>query len=280
MNVAALLEASPRMAALPTLPRDGHLGVAAALTRAASLTGVSVESPHEEPEVLSDVQSAQRLLAAAVLVLRETPQSGALATLGEEASISEILALCAANRPPHVVLQGRRPVDLARSFRFSDGEIERLAQWSNEPVFAIRDLIDYDGDELILNTIVPSPDVFAAAAAEWTGTGTSAVCVTASCYLDAAWQRTWLPALTAWPVVVLVDMGLSGMLGAGRLLGDTEEVHGTYVGIGSGVLSALAWHVEGHPHVMLALGDDLTVQLIAGQLRDLLGSRLHLRDSD
>ena len=31
---------------------------------------------------------------------------------------------------------------------------------------------------------------------------------------------------------------------------------------------------------MLAVGDDLTVQLIAGQLKDLLGARLHLRDSD
>ncbi|MDO5092944.1 MAG: hypothetical protein Q4D79_05905 [Propionibacteriaceae bacterium] len=197
--------------------------VAAALTRATSLTGVSVELSHEDREVLSDTQSTQRLLAAAVLVLREIPQSGALATLGQEAPTSEILALCAANRPPHVVLQGRRADDLGRSFRFGDGESELLARWGNEPVFAIRNLIDYDGDELILNTIVPSPDTFAAAAAEWAGHGTSVVCVTASCYLDAAWQRAWLPALAVWPVVVLVDMGLSGMLGAGRLLGDTEH---------------------------------------------------------
>ena len=31
---------------------------------------------------------------------------------------------------------------------------------------------------------------------------------------------------------------------------------------------------------MLAMGDDLTVQLVAGQLQDMLGDRLRMRDSD
>lgn len=278
--VAALMEAEPKVAALPTLPRDGHLEMAAALTRAASLPRVSVELPHEHREIPSDVETTQRLLTAAVLVLRDTPQAAALATLGQEALTSEILALCRANHPPHVVLQGRRAADLARSFRFGDGERALLARWGNKPVFVIRNRIDYDGEDVILNSIVPTPESFTAAAAEWAGCGTSVVCMTASCYLDVAWQCAWLPALAAWPVVVLVDMGLSGMLGAGRLLGDAEAVHGAYVGLGPGALKALAWHVEGHPHVMLAVGDDLTVQFIAGQLKDLLGARLHLRDSD
>lgn len=62
------------MAALLALPRDGHLEALATLTRAAPLTRVSVELPHEDRSVLSDVESAQRVLTSVVLVLRDTPQ--------------------------------------------------------------------------------------------------------------------------------------------------------------------------------------------------------------
>ncbi|MEZ2388596.1 hypothetical protein AB6813_03425 [bacterium RCC_150] len=36
----------------------------------------------------------------------------------------------------------------------------------------------------------------------------------------------------------------------------------------------------GHPHVILAIADDLSIQLLAGQLVDLLAERLVMRDAD
>lgn len=279
--VAHLVASVPRLAALPTLPPNGHLQSAASLTRAAAAGGLTVELPHETDEApLSDIESVQRLLNATTLALREFPYRGALAIPGGEVDLEEVLALCEASGRPHVVLHGRRVVDLARSFNFGSGDRGRLADLAPGPVFAIRNLIDHDGEEVILHTEVTSPDAFASLAGSWAGRGVAAVCVTASCFVEEAWQQGWLPALRVWPIVVLVDLGLAPMVGEGRLLGSQEHVYGTYLGLGRGGLRALAWHVDGHPHVMLVLGDDLTVQLFAGQLEDTLGLRLSMEDSD
>ncbi len=279
--VANLIASVPRLAALPTLPPNGHLESAASLVRAADAEGLTVQVPHEaDEEPLSDSESVERLLNATTLALREFPYSGALATPGVEVDLEEVLALCEASGRPHLVLHGRRVSDLARSFNFGRGDRSRLAELAPGPVFTIRNLIDHDGEEMILHTEVTSPDAFASLAGSWAGRGVAAVCVTASCYVDAAWQQEWLPALRAWPIVVLVDVGLASMVGQARLLGSEERVYSTYLGLGREGVRALVWHVDGHPHVMLALGDDLTVQLFAGQLEDALGLRLSMDDSD
>lgn len=278
--VAGLVGSVQRLASLPTLGPNGHLTSAGALATAAAVDGLTVHLPHDAEESLSDVESVQRLLSATTLGLRQAPYRGALAVPGVEVELGEVLALCEASGHPHVVVQGRRVGHLARSFSFGGGDVSRLAELAPGPVFAIRNLIDHQGEDLILQTEVTTPGAFRSSASEWAGRGVAAVCVSASCYLEAGWQREWLPALCAWPVVVLVDLGLAGMVGEGRMLGTKEPVHGTYLGLGRGAFRALVWHVDGHPHVMLALGDDLTVQLFAGQLSDLLGPRLSLEDSD
>lgn len=114
----------------------------------------------------------------------------------------------------------------------------------------------------------------------WAGRGVAASCITASCYLDVEWQRQWLPELSSWPLVVLLDVGVPGLLGAGGLLGTSERVYAAYVGLTNPALTALVLHVEGHPHVLLAIADDLLTQLLAGQLADLLGERLTMSDAD
>lgn len=279
--VADLIGSAPQLAQLPTLPRNGHLESAAALARATAAEGLTVELPQEaDAEPLSDMLSVQRLLGATTLELRSVPYRAALAVPGVDVEWEEVLALCAANRRPHVVVHGRRVGDLARSFRFGTGDRRRLADLAPGPVFALRNLVDYQDEELILHTELTSPDAFSSLIASWAGRGVAAVCVSASCYLDLAWQQEWLPALRVWPIVVLVDLGLANMVGEGRLLGSDEPVYGIYLGLGRPDIGALVWHVDGHPHVMLALGDDLTVQLFAGQLKDAVGSRLSMDDAD
>ena len=39
-------------------------------------------------------------------------------------------------------------------------------------------------------------------------------------------------------------------------------------------------HVDGPPHVMLSIGDDLLIQILMGQLADLLGGRLSTSEAD
>ena len=80
--VAHLVASVPRLAALPTLPPNGHLQSAASLTRAAAAGGLTVELPHETDEApLSDIESVQRLLNATTLALREFP-TGSLGVPG------------------------------------------------------------------------------------------------------------------------------------------------------------------------------------------------------
>jgi hypothetical protein len=279
--IATLVASSDRLAQLPTVEPDGHLADAAALVRVAGARGITLALPHEpDMYTLTDVESVQRLLTSTTLVLRDTPFRAALAVPGEEVGLEGVLDLCAAQPTPNLVVHARRTTTLVRTFRFPMADSARLATLAPGPVFAIRSLIDGDGEDLILNTEIVEPLALSTVDQAWASRGTRAVVIAASCYLNLDWQRTWLPALRAWPTVVLVDMGLATMVGEGHLLGSVEDVHGTYLGLGRPDLKALVWHVDGHPHVMLAVGDDLTIQLFAGQLDDLLGERLSLDDSD
>lgn len=280
--VEALVTSVPRLACLPTIAPDTHLNEATALVREARERGVAIDLPQEpDGPTLSDVESVQRLLRAMTLPIRDAPYPGALATAGVEVDLEGVLALCEAGSRPHLVVHARRARDLARTFIFSEGDRARLTGPTRGPVFAIRNLLD-DGDdgELLLNTVIDGPPSLVEVASMWRERGVAAVCVTASCFLEPSWQDEWNPTLRAWPVVVFLDMGLGTMLGEGRLLGSDAKVYGTYVGLGRRDITALAWYVDGHPHVMLAMGDDLTIQLIAGQLRDLCGDRLSMEDSD
>ncbi|MFJ4228421.1 hypothetical protein ACIPYV_12745, partial [Paenarthrobacter nicotinovorans] len=148
------------------------------------------------------------------------------------------------------------------------------------PTFAVRLLVDHDDQDLILNATIPSPAAYRELVTAWPEEHLFANCITASCFAGAGWQEEWLPALTSRPTVVLLDTGFIGTVGAGRLLGAESTVYGAYMGLSHPTLKALILHVEGHPHVILALADDLTIQLLAGQLEDLLGERLRMRDAD
>ncbi|MBK8078172.1 MAG: hypothetical protein IPK24_22110 [Kineosporiaceae bacterium] len=276
-----LVAAEPRLQALPCIEANAHLAAAARLIVAAAAQGIIIPLPHELDEgSLSDAESVQRLLTATEIVLRPAPWSAAMAEVGRDVDGRDVLGLCAVGARPFLVVHGRTGAHLAAAFGFGDHTRAEL-QATSSPVFAVRLLVDDGtGGDLLLHATLPSPEAYQDLLRPWPAEHVAANCITASCYTQAGWQRAWLPAMSAKPTVVLVDVGLLGMIGAGRLLGDRGTVHGVYVGLDDPTLKALAWHVEHHPHVMLAIGDDLTVQLVAGQLEDLLGERMVMRDSD
>lgn len=280
--VRTLVNSSARLSRLPTSPRDGHLEAADALVEAAAAHGVHVELPRAagDTDALSDIESVQRLLQAVTLPLRVSPWPGALANAGRDVEVEAVMALSAAAARPHFVVHGRRASDLTRTFAFEPDDLERLPHQVG-PVFAARNLVE-DGarGDLILHTVFDGPTSLANASEVWAGRGVAAACLTASCFVEASWQPLWHEELRRWPTVVWVDMGLSVLAGQQGLLGGTDAVHGTYMGLGRTDVSALVWHVEGHPHVMLALGDDLMLQLMAGQLSDLVGDRLVMEEAD
>lgn len=245
--------------------------------------GIEIDLPKvDEDGPISDVESVQRLLNAIRLPLRTVPWRGALAELGVELGTAELLALVETTTGGRsdLVLQVRPADGLATLFDFSAGDRRRLDARGVQPVMAVRAPIDYDDGELMLQVAIPTPAAFTDLADATPSRAIVASCLSASCFLASDWQSAWWPVLRRHPTVVLVDCGLRYLAGPDRLLGDTQTVWGRYLSFGHPVLGGLLWHVDGHPHVMLALGDDLTIQLLAGQLRDVLGDRLRMQDSD
>ena len=275
--IVSAISASSRLAEMPTLEADEHLLAASRIVERLAADGIDVDPPRlGNEEAISDVESVRRLTAAASLELRR-PHPAALAVIGDGVDLDPVLALCAASSAPCVVVHGRLRTSLRRQFLFPENTLE--GPWA-DPLFAIRVLVDDDARDLILHAELPWPETFASVVSAWAARGVAACCVTASCYLDAAWQQAWLPVLRVWPLVVLLDVGLPGLVGAGSLLGEDRPVYAAYLGLGDPTLKGLVMHVDGHPHVMLSIGDDLLIQLLMGQLADLLGGRLSTGEAD
>ena len=275
-----LIAVEPRLRELPHTHPDSHLAAAADLAHQAASHGIEIPLPHDPGQVaLTDAESTQRILTATEVQLRDTPWPAALAEIGSDVAAADVLSLAGAGSHPALVIHGRASSHVGRTFLFETAD-QAILEAATEPVFAVRLYIADVGGELILNATIPIPDSYDALIRAWPAGQIRANCIAASCYLDADWQQTWGPALKPVPTVILVDTGLVGMIGPGRLLGDASPVFASYVGLDSDSLTALICHVDGHPHILLILADDLTVQLFAGQLQDLLGDRLRMRDAD
>ncbi len=279
--VAGLVAGDRRLSRLPLIAPNSHLPAAAALVVAAAANGVEIDLPHEaeEQDPLSDAESVQRLLTATRIPLREPYLSG-LVTPGEGVDLTEVLDFCASLQPPHIVIHGRTTAQLQANFAFGPGDLRYLAERSPGPVFSVRTLTELDGADLVLQTELTDPELQTRVVEGWSDRGLAVNCITASCFLDVDWQSAWLPVLRTWPTVILIDVSLLAMIGPSHLLGDTQRVHTTSLGLGHPALSALVIHVEGHPHIMLSIGDDLTIQLLTGQLSDVVGSRLETEGAD
>ncbi len=278
--IASLVDSEPRLRGLASISANAHLPLVAELVETARARGVLIQLPHQLDELnMSDVESVQRIFTATELRLRPTPWPSALAEVGIEVAASDVLSLASGGTRPALIIHGRTPAHVRIGFAFPQIDATEL-EARGEPIFAVRLLVDDDGRDLILNVTIPTPEAYNDLVEAWPTGHLIANCITTSCYTSTNWQSSWLPALNAKPTVLLVDMGLIGMVGEGRLLGNTEPVYGSYIGLDATSFTALVWHVEGHPHVMVAIADDLTIQLFAGQLQDLLGDRLSMHDAD
>lgn len=279
--VGAVVASETRLQRMPTVATNGHLPVADALVEALGRDGVQILLPRDRSErPISDVESLHRLMAAVTIPLRPEPWPAALAVVDDAVELDAVLDLCAGAPQPFVVVHVRRTSDLITSFAFGPGDRAHLSASAPGPILAVRVLVDHDDSEVVLHGELPEPSHYDELVARWSDRGVAANCVTASCYLDTDWQRTWKRTLHRWPTVVLVDTGPMTMIGEGRLLGGHERIQGAYLDIPHPSLEALVCKVEGHPHVLLAIGDDLTIQFLAGQLADLLGDRLVMSGAD
>lgn len=278
--ITSVVSSTPRLRELPHVPTNEHLRSVKQLVHLAASHGITVSLTHESDErALSDTESVQRLLTAVELRLREEPWASGLAEIGTDVDRADVFSLSAAGPVPFLLIHGRTPAQLSQAFTFVAADpIEHEDQ--ETPIFAVRLLVDHDGQDLILNATIPSPSAYRELVQAWPEDYLIANCITASCFTDVRWQADWLPALNSRPTVVLLDTGFLGLVGPGRLLGARRTVYGAYMGLADPTLKALILHVEGHSHVILAIADDLSIQLLAGQLEDLLGEYLVMHDAD
>ncbi|WP_426763049.1 hypothetical protein ACP3TD_11550 [Pseudarthrobacter sp. 1G09] len=278
--INSVVSANSRLRELPNVPTNDHLPGVANLVHAATSRGVPVSLTHDSEErVLSDAESVQRILSATELRLRDEAWPSGLAEIGADVASADVLGLSAAGPVPFLLIHGRTPAQLSSTFAFVAADpIGQEDQ--NTPIFAVRLLVDHAGQDLILNATIPTPDAYRELAQAWPEEYLVANCITASCFTNTKWQKKWLPTLNSRPTVVLLDIGFLGTVGPGRLLGAGSTVYGAYMGLADPTMKALILHVEGHSHVILAIADDLSIQLLAGQLEDLLGERLVMRDAD
>jgi hypothetical protein len=264
-----LLDAHPRLRDVAVPDHNAHLADAIALAARLAVDGIVLDLPMASAEDLptSDPESVQRLLTAVSITLRLERWPAVTATIGEEVEVADVTALLAATTgaKPHLEVMARSSSQLLDDYQFSVRDADYLTRMDPAPVFAVRAIID-DGDrDAILHAVLSCPAQYEALLAAWEGLGPVVNCLGASCFVETAWQSEWLLTMRQNPTIVVVDCGLLGMVGPGRLLGNDETVWGLYLDLDHSYLKALVWHVDTHPHVMLAIGDDLTIQLIAGE---------------
>lgn len=262
------LRADPHLAELPVPEPAAHLVAGhralQSINAEATLVGMVLSAP--DAGALTDLQSTERLLSFTRIPLAEAAVQTRQLRAGVQVTFDDLLRLVetTAGPNPTLVVHGRRD---------PDGNID--------PRFSVRVMsAPDDATRTILQVQLDQPNDYRDLVTAWNGRGPVVNCVTISCFLEAEWQPRWMPVLVERPTVLLLDTALSPLVGAERPLGQTEPVWGRHLDIGHPQLRGLVWHVEGHRHVMLAIGDDLAVQLIGGALRELLGDRLHLDDSD
>ncbi|WP_425003063.1 hypothetical protein [Mycolicibacterium sp. S3B2] len=265
--VTHAVRADPHLAGRPILGSGAHLIAGQRALQSINTKGNVIDMALAPPDAaaLSDLQSTERLLSFTRIPLAQPASHTRQLTVGGQISVDELVRLVdvTAGPDPALVVHGRRnPAD-------------------TEPRFSVRVIsAPDDASSTMLHALIHEPHAYRDLMTAWTGPGTAVNCVTVSCFLDAEWQSRWMPVLLERPTVLLLDTALSALAGAGRPLGHREPVWGRHLDIGHPQLRGLVWHVEGQRHVMLAIGDDLAVQLIGGALRELLGDRLHLDDSD
>jgi hypothetical protein len=255
------------------------------LNRDEQLVGLNVAAPDAPP--ISDFDESVEITRAAHYPVRDKPWPSSLAVCGADVEVAEVVRVVDATARvagvPELVLHVRLPQRLLRTHACDERSTAVLKQEGLPPIVAVRAAAHDAADSLTLfHSVIPTPAVLADILLEWGDRGPLAVCVGASCFVSHVWQEQWLAALRPLPMVVLLDTGIGQLAGPaeGALLPRASRVDAAYLGMGHDVFRALLWHGDGQPHVNVHIADSLGIQLVAGQLQDLLGPNLFMDDAD
>lgn len=242
---------------------DGHQ----APTRQA-VTWAKAHDPHVRLAAALDGGPARddRTLAAATLEqathnVAPTPWSAACITLPPSALADELRSRIYDGDP--LILDARPRERLRSLYQWVDGSLDGLGP---HPLVAVRVC---DGDA-VLHHIVSSPDDLDELVAAFRGAELVATCVSVSCLADRDWQTAWLaPLRRAGFLVFVIDVELDRFL---KNWADADVgVFGIEINDTLGTRYAAAARVDRSADLWIAIGDELTANLVLRQISDTPG---------
>ena len=265
---------------------NAHLPVAAELVARAGASvprwAVSVDPRPDRP----DNRFVALALAHSRLWLSTSRRPARLITVGVDVEPAEVVRVGEATTRlegrPNLVFTVRLPRRLLNGYELPDDERDALAALDG-PVVVARTIAD-DGTGTETDAVwlarLPEPADASRVADAWAHVGDLSCCVATSCLADAGWGRRWAPVLARLaPIVRLIDVDVRWLAGDFR---PGRTVHGLYLQLGpsaTGARRAVVFRAEGTTDVWLAVGDDVGIELITGQVAD-LGVDLRMTDND
>lgn len=277
------------LGAVVTAP-NSHLEGSRRLVDLMHATGadVDVRVAHSSSRQRTDLEDSVSTLSRTRYNLRPDLRRGVVGLVGPSVDISDVVALTQATSTvggvAELVVHARRAPTIAATFEWDSRSSERIASFGERAAVAVRAVVNESeiSDELLVHhAVLGSANDLVCLLDEWGDRGPAAFCASVSSFRDDEFGNQWLAAVSnRLPVVLLLDVGLTSLLGEGSLFPPGAEVHLRELGIGSPVYRGLQWHVNGQAHVGLFLGDNLGVQLVRGQIIDAVGDGLQAADTD
>ena len=210
-----------------------------------------------------------RTLAAATLeqarhAIAVEPWAASRIELPTKALIAAVETNCRIDGAPILIFDAR-PLARLRSL-FSWTPPDSFFADSAGPIVAVRLC---EGDK-VLHHVVRQPSDLDELVEEWAGGGLVASCVSVSCLADREWQQTWLASLRrAGDVVFLVDVELDRFLKNWQ--GSAVELFGIEIKDTSTTRFAAAARINQSSELWVAVGDELTANLVLSQIRETPG---------
>lgn len=210
-----------------------------------------------------------RTLAAATLeqarhAIAVEPWAAAQIELPPEELIAEVQANCRIDGAPMLIFDAR-PSSRLRSM-YSWTPPDSSFPDSPDPIVAVR-LCEGDA---VLHNVVRQPSDLHELVEEWAGAGLVASCVSVSCLADRTWQQTWLPSLRrVGDLTFLIDVELDRFLK--NWAGSAVELFGIEIKDTTSTRFAAAAQINQSGEPWVAVGDELTANLVLSQIRDTPG---------
>ena len=237
----------------------------------------------------SDLEDSVAALSMTRYRLRPELWRGVVGYVGPSIDTADVLELTRATSTPmggrpELVIHARSARSVLDRYSWDERSAGRLASGGGS-VVATRAVVnesESSDDLLVHHAVFRGRQDLDELLTMWDGSGPTALCVTTSTFRDPSFSAEWLSSLAApVPMVVLLDIGLSALLGgADSLIPRGSLVYVREFGFGSDTFRAVQWHVGGQGHVGVFVGDSLGVQLVRDQFRQLPDVRTDEGDAD